>query len=122
MTATRARVLVIDDYPQILRFIELCLRANGYEVATAGSGEEALEHIAARPPDAILLDIRMPDMNGFQFMARAKEMGQWPVVAYSATPEYAGDALRAGATTFLRKPLDLQQLLGVLDELLNKKS
>ena len=80
MTTTRARVLVIDDYPQILRFIELCLRANGYEVASAGSGEEALAHIAA------LVNIIRRHMGGWdtaatpperaaQTLARASDLG-----------------------------------------------
>jgi len=120
MAATRTRVLIIDDYPQILRFIELCLRSNGYEVVTAGSGEQGLDLLTAQPPDIILLDIRMPDMDGFQFMARARDLGQWPVVAYSATPEYAGEAMKSGAHTFLKKPLDLPQLLGVLEDLVGK--
>jgi two-component system KDP operon response regulator KdpE len=118
MNAAPARVLIIDDYPQILRFIDVCLRSHGYEVVTASSGEQGLEILRTAPPDIILLDIRMPDMNGFEFMEQARQIGSWPVVAYSATPEYAGQALASGAYTFLRKPLDLQHLTAVLAELI----
>ena len=116
MLATRARVLIVDDNPQILRFIELCLRSHDYQVVTAGSGAEGLEILASGSLDIILLDIRMPDMDGFQFMARAAEVGQWPVIAYSASPEYAAQAIEAGAVAFLSKPLDLNHLTGMLDE------
>jgi len=115
--AANARVLVIDDYPQILRFIRLALQSRGYRVTTVGSGEEGLEKLESEPPDVILLDIRMPDMDGFEFMARAKELNDRPVIAYSATPEFAGRALKNGARAFLRKPLDLDQLVELLEEL-----
>lgn len=115
MTGKPSRVLIIDDYPQILRFVEICLRSRGYEVVTASSGKEALDLLGARPPDVIVLDIRMPDMDGFQFMDCARELGSWPVIAYSATPEYGEEALKSGACVFLRKPLDLTQLIEELE-------
>ena len=64
---------------------------------TAASGREGLAVLVSGKPDAVLLDIRMPDMDGFEFLKKAGDLGDCPVVAYSATPEYAGRALSAGA-------------------------
>lgn len=122
MGSASPSILVIDDYPQILRFIVICLRSRGYSVVTASSGDEGLKKLVAGKPDVILLDIRMPDMDGFEFLEKARDLGDCPVVAYSATPEYAGKALHAGARAFLKKPLDLDRLTAVLDDLVGSGS
>ena len=60
----------------------------------------------------------MPDMNGFQFMDRARELGSWPVIAYSATPEFSERALEAGAEAFIPKPFELDTLLSTIDRVI----
>ena len=61
------RLVIVDDEPNLLRAVSVCLRREGYEVDTTRSGEEALVHIAQRVPDLIVSDIRMPRMDGYAF-------------------------------------------------------
>src|ERR1700722_4796596 len=107
------RVLVVDDEPQIHRFLAPALAASGYETVRAERGDEALRLAAARAPDAILLDLGLPDMDGHEVLAKLREFTDVPVIILSArdreTEKIA--ALDAGADDYIEKPFGLGELL-----------
>jgi two-component system, OmpR family, KDP operon response regulator KdpE len=110
------RVLVVDDEPQILRALETTLRGAGYEVDTAGTAETALARAAAKPPDAIVLDLVLPDQSGVEV---ARELRAWttvPIVILSAVGEERDkvEALDAGADDYVTKPFGIDELLARL--------
>jgi two-component system KDP operon response regulator KdpE len=97
-------VLVVDDHPRVLRFIEIDLKLRRFEVVTTTSGEEALELVKSKKPDIMLLDIIMPGMDGFEVLRRLRAFSQLPVIAFSASHGNHDDALRLGANAFITKP------------------
>ena len=107
-------VLVVDDDPDIRDFLSMVLEAEGYRVACARDGREALDRVRRDPPDAILLDIMMPRMDGWRFLKEHRMLSaecRCPVLAMSA----AGGRYMArelGARDFLAKPFDLDTLFG----------
>lgn len=119
------RILVVDDEAKLLRAVAVTLREEGYEVATARSGEEALVALSASVPDLIVSDIRMPRMDGYQ-LARALRSNPRteliPVVFLTAKGErkdrIAG--IRAGVDAYLVKPFDPEELLTVIANLLRR--
>jgi two-component system KDP operon response regulator KdpE len=106
----RQRVLVIDDDPRIVRFTRLKLTASGYQVFTAACGEEALELVRVEQPDIIVLDIIMPGMDGFEVLQKLRALSDLPVIVFSARPENGPRALSLGASDFLVKPFDINDL------------
>jgi two-component system KDP operon response regulator KdpE len=110
------RVLVVDDEPQVLRGITAALRAAGYEVSGAESAAAALEAAALRPPDAVVLDLRLPDGSGVEVCRRLREWSQAPVVVVSAVDEEEEKiaALDAGADDYVTKPYAVGELLARL--------
>jgi len=110
------RVLVVDDEPQILRGLSASLRAAGYQVETAGGGLDALDAAALRPPDAVVLDLRLPDISGVEVCRRLREWSQVPVVVVSALDgeEEKIAALDAGADDYVTKPYAVGELLARL--------
>ncbi len=114
-TAAKARVLVVDDQPANIRLLEAILAPRGYEVATATSGEEALETISQRPVDLVLLDIVMPGLDGYEVCRRIRgqvDTAYLPVVMVTASGEEEKiKALEAGADDFLTKPINQSELL-----------
>jgi class 3 adenylate cyclase/CheY-like chemotaxis protein len=109
------RVLVVDDLPANVRLLEAILTAHGYDVSTASSGEDALRSVEAAEPDLLLLDILMPDVDGYEVCRRIRERPETaylPIVMVTASgDEQKVRALRAGADDFLTKPIDQQELL-----------
>jgi two-component system KDP operon response regulator KdpE len=110
------RVLVVDDEPQILRALQTNLRGAGYEVETAATKKEALEKAAMRPPDAVILDLVLPDGRGTDV---ARELRQWtdvPVIVLSAVGEEREKvaAFDAGADDYVTKPFGIDELLARL--------
>jgi len=118
MNSDRTRVLVVDDYPQVLSFIRVGLRARGYDVEVKESGRAALEAVRQQVPNVILLDIRMPDMDGFEVIKQLREFCNCPIIAYSATPEFSARALEAGSRTFIPKPFEFDTLLSTIDQVI----
>jgi len=121
-----ARVLVVDDVPANLRLLEAKLRAEYFEVALAASGPEALALSTAWAPDVILLDIMMPDMDGYEVCRRLKAQpatAHIPVVMVTALTEQAERVrgLQAGADDFISKPVDTALLFARLRALLRVK-
>ena len=114
-TAAKARVLVVDDQPANIRLLEAILAPRGYEVATATSGEEALETISQTPVDLVLLDIVMPGLDGYEVCRRIRgqvDTAYLPVVMVTASGEEEKiKALEAGADDFLTKPINQSELL-----------
>jgi DNA-binding response OmpR family regulator len=97
-------VLVVDDHPKVLRFIEIDLKLRGFEVITTTSGSEALELVKSAKPDVMLLDIIMPEMDGFEVLKRLRDFTQLPVIGFSASPGNYHEAMRLGANDFMPKP------------------
>jgi DNA-binding response OmpR family regulator len=99
-------VLVIDDEPDTVTLLKLVMRSGGFNVTGALSGEEALEKIKEHNPDAVLLDIMMPDMDGWQTYAEMSELTNAPVLVISArsTKEDVVDGLRHGVDDYIVKP------------------
>jgi len=116
------RVLVVDDEPQILHALETTLRGAGYEVTTAGTGEQALILAATRPPDAVVLDLVLPGKSGVEV---ARELRTWmttPILILSAVGDEADkvDALDAGADDYVTKPFGIDELLARLRAVLRR--
>ena len=106
-------VLVVDDEPQIRRALRVALRANGYAVHEAASGGEALDHLAQRPPDLVILDLVLPDMDGVEVCRRLREWSGVPVIVLSAhdEDEIKVRALDEGANDYVTKPFSMPELL-----------
>jgi two-component system, OmpR family, KDP operon response regulator KdpE len=109
-------ILVVDDEPQILRALTTNLRGAGYEVARAATGEEALAVAAARPPDAVVLDLVLPDISGVEVCRELRTWTETPILILSAVGEEAQkvEALDAGADDYVTKPFGMGELLARL--------
>ena len=112
-------VLVVDDQERVLRFIEIDLKLRGFEVATATSGQGALELAKALQPDIVLLDIVMPGMDGFEVLKKLRSFTKLPVIAFSASVSNHGEAIRLGASDFISKPFNVNELAGRMKAVLN---
>jgi len=110
---TSARVLVIDDEPQIHRFLRPALEAAGYAAVSATSAAEGLRLAAARAPDVVLLDLGLPDMDGQDALRRLREFSAVPVIVLSARDREAEKiaALDNGADDYVEKPFGVGELL-----------
>ncbi len=113
MTGIAARVLVVDDEPQILRALRAALTGHGYEVQTADNGDEALDTIAVRPPDVVILDLVMPGKSGFEVVQDVRTWSHVPIVVLSARGQERDKvtALDLGADDYLTKPFGMDELL-----------
>jgi two-component system KDP operon response regulator KdpE len=120
MTATGARILVVDDEPQIRRFIGIALRVQGYDVAEAATGRDGLAHMASRGADAVILDLGLPDMDGIEVLRELRAWSPVPVLVLSVRSGEAGkvELLDAGANDYVTKPFGLQELSARLRVLL----
>ena len=109
------RILVVDDLPDNYFLLQTVLEIEGYVVEVADSGYAALESIASDPPDLILLDVMMPEMNGFEVTRRLRQNPDLPfipiiLVTGKSEPTLA-DGFSVGADGFIRKPIDFDDLL-----------
>ena len=106
-------VLVVDDEPQLRRFLRATLPANGYGIVEAASAAEALREAATRTPDLILLDLGLPDMDGVEVTRRLREWTATPIIVLSARDQERDkvEALDAGADDYLTKPFGTGELL-----------
>jgi two-component system KDP operon response regulator KdpE len=117
-----ARVLVVDDEPHILRALRTILHGAGYEVETAATAEDGLVAAAARPPQAVILDVVLPDGRGTEV---ARELRRWtriPIIVLSAVGEDGEKvaALDAGADDYVTKPFSVDELLARLRAVLRR--
>ena len=112
--ASPGRVLVVDDVARNLRLLEAVLAPAGYELITANSGQEALDRIADGSPDLVLLDVRMPGMDGYEVCRRVRAdpaSALLPIVLVtSAEGEERVAGLQAGADDFVKKPFEAPEL------------
>jgi two-component system, OmpR family, KDP operon response regulator KdpE len=115
---SKPRVLVVDDHPSILRFVQIGLEMRDFEVVTATSGEKALELIGSAKPDAVILDILMPDFSGFDLIIRLRETSNVPIIAMSADGQVRSKALDLGANAFVAKPFNTEDLVKRLKAIL----
>lgn len=108
----QSRILVVDDEPQIQRFLKPSLSAAGYEVVEAGTGAEALKAVATQAPDLVILDLGLPDMDGKEVIASLRGWSDIPIVILSArdreTEKIA--ALDLGADDYVEKPFGIGEL------------
>jgi len=113
---TGHRVLVVDDEPQFLRALQTNLRGAGYEVATAATAAEALSAAGLQPPEAIILDLRLPDGSGTDVCRELRQWTQAPIIVVSAVGDEAEKitALDAGADDYVTKPFAIGELLARL--------
>ncbi|MGD9892497.1 MAG: response regulator transcription factor [Dehalococcoidia bacterium] len=108
-----ARVLVVDDEPQILRSLRLILQGHGYDAVIADTGEAALDEIGRRMPDVLLLDLMLPGIDGLEVCRRVRERSSVPIIVLSARGEESMkvQALDLGADDYLTKPFGAEELL-----------
>ncbi|MBG0798415.1 response regulator transcription factor [Methylocystis sp. L43] len=108
-----ARVLVVDDEPQIQRVLRPSLTASGYAVLEAGTGREALAAISAGSPDLIILDLGLPDMDGKEVLRKLRVLTRTPVIVLSARDRESEKiaALDLGADDYVEKPFAMGELL-----------
>ncbi|TAK36826.1 MAG: response regulator transcription factor [Chloroflexota bacterium] len=106
-------ILVVDDEPQILRALRMSLSAHGYEVSTASDGEEALDVMAQKMPDIVILDLTMPRLDGLGLCRRIREWSQVPILVLSVRGSEKDKvlALDLGADDYLTKPFGIEELL-----------
>lgn len=112
----KSTALVIDDELQIRRLLRVCLEANGYRVLEASSGQEGITQAAQHPPDVIILDLGLPDMDGLTVLKRLREWSRVPVVVLSVREreEDKVAALDNGADDYVTKPFGKGELLARL--------
>src|ERR671922_2328613 len=107
------RVLVVDDDPQIRRAVQTSLRARGYEVHSAGSGEAALDLLATDAVDLVILDLSLPGIDGHEVIRRLRGFSEAPVLVLSVRESQDDKiaALDAGADDYVTKPFSIGELL-----------
>jgi two-component system KDP operon response regulator KdpE len=113
---SEGRILVVDDEPHILRALQATLRGAGYDVVTAATGEEALRHAAIRPPEAVILDLVLPDRHGAEVCRELRTWSNAPILVLSAVGDEGEKvaALDAGADDYVTKPFGSDELLARL--------
>lgn len=116
------RILVCDDDPQILRALRVVLRDAGYEVVPSATGEEALDCAAVRPPEAAILDLVLPGIDGVEVCRSLREWSEMPILVLSAADEEAEKirALRTGADDYITKPFAPGELVARLGAALRR--
>ena len=116
MSAHKPRILVIDDEPQIHRFLGPALDAAGYEPIRADTAAEGLREIARKAPDAVVLDLGLPDLDGKEALQKARAFYEGPIIILSARDKETEkiDALDLGADDYVEKPFGVGELLARL--------
>ena len=109
----RARILVVDDEPQLIRVLRTGLKSRGYDVRGASDGETGLETFSEWHPDLVITDLAMPNVDGLEFCRRLRAISQVPIIVLSAKGEEKTkvEALDIGADDFVTKPFGIDELL-----------
>ena len=116
-------ILVVDDEPVVVEITKHKLQDLGYEVYTAGDGLQAFQRLKSKIPDLILLDVQMPNMNGYTFIMEKSKIPEYvniPVVVLTAYNEMEPLFKRHGIKAYLLKPLKLQDLMDKVVELVGQ--
>jgi len=116
MDSDRISVLVVDDEPAIIRALTAALTARGYGVATAATGQDALDHVMSATPTAIVLDLGLPDVDGVEVCRRIRTWSDVPIIVLTAEGSEARKvaALDEGADDYVTKPFSMPELLARL--------
>ena len=115
------RVLIVDDDDRLREFVRVNLEAEGYDVREAASAQEGLDALESEPPDLILLDVMMPQVDGWEMLRRVQErhgVGSIPVIMFSGKADVADEAVSRGAHGFIGKPFDPRALIESTKQLL----
>jgi two-component system KDP operon response regulator KdpE len=116
------RVLVVDDEPQIVRALKVVLREAGFQAVPAESASEALDLASVRPPEAAIIDLVLPDLDGVELTRRLREWSEMPILVLSAVGEEEQKvrALEAGADDYITKPFGTRELVARLHAALRR--
>jgi len=118
-----ARVLVVDDEPNIVDIISMALRYNEYDVVTASNGREALDEVASSRPDMIVLDVMMPELDGFQVAKRLSEQRSDIPILFLTARDTTDDKVRGltiGGDDYMTKPFSVEELLARIGTILKR--
>lgn len=123
-SAPPARVLVIDDEPQIRKFLDISLRAQGYRVALAANGEEGLSTLATQGADLVILDLGLPDKDGHEVLKELRQWSQVPVIMLTVRADEGEKvaAFDAGANDYVTKPFGVQELMARVRAMLRARA
>ncbi|WP_234337383.1 response regulator transcription factor [Kitasatospora phosalacinea] len=122
-------LLVVDDEPNIRELLSASLRFSGFRVASAATGQEALDAVAAERPDLVVLDVMLPDLDGFTVVQRLRDQTQWPQspehvpVLFLTAKDGTGDkvqGLAVGADDYVTKPFSLEELIARIRAILRR--
>jgi len=118
------KIVSIDDDPSITKLIRILLGLYGMQVSTANSGREGLELVRSEAPDLVLLDIMMPEMNGWQVCEAIRSFSEVPIIVFSAlgSPQEIDKAMKMGFDDFLEKPSSAEILVEHIQKLTSGKS
>ena len=121
---SKGLVLIIDDEPQIQKMLGVILHHAGYEVATAATGEKGLAEVVYKKPHAVLLDMSLPDMEGYDVLLRIREISDLPVIMVSVRgqEEIKVKCLENGADDYITKPFSAVELTARLSAVLRRKT
>ncbi|UYN88937.1 MAG: response regulator transcription factor [Anaerolineales bacterium] len=116
------RILIVDDEPRFVRLIEANLQTEGYQVLKASNGRQAVEESAAHKPDMVLLDVMMPEMDGFQACARIREFSNVPIIMLTAKgdEDQRIKGLNLGADDYIVKPFSAGEMLARVRSVLRR--
>jgi DNA-binding response OmpR family regulator len=122
MTSEKLRILIVDDEPNIIMSLDFLIRKAGYQLYVARNGEEAMEAIAKHLPHLVVLDIMMPDIDGFEVCRRIKSNKTWEktkIIFLSAKSraEDKAKGMALGADDYITKPFQTKFLMGKIREL-----
>jgi two-component system KDP operon response regulator KdpE len=120
--APSPRVLVVDDEPQIVRALKVVLREAGFQAVPAETASEALDLASVRPPEAAIIDLVLPDLDGVELTRRLREWSEMPILVLSAVGEEEQKvrALEAGADDYITKPFGTRELVARLHAALRR--
>ena len=121
-SSTRQHILVVDDEPRMVRFIRLNLEADGYRVTEAYDGLEALKEVRERLPDLVILDVAMPELDGFETLSEIRKTSEVPVIMLTVRGE-EGDRIKGlelGADDYVTKPFSPRELASRIKAVLRR--
>ncbi|MBC7233213.1 MAG: response regulator transcription factor [Chloroflexi bacterium] len=112
MTEAKKHILIVDDEPRMLRFVRMNLELEGYQVSTASNGMEAIEKVRDELPDLVILDIMMPEMDGYETLERIRQISNVPVIMLTVKAEEEDKVrgLELGADDYITKPFSPREL------------